>query len=76
MYASSYTSRLEHLDKINGSSTKSKNAKNPFFRKVFTKVENGHLFSKKNVQNQKAQKSFGKKKFFFIVTNSKPFFRK
>jgi len=56
---------------------KSKNPKiqkNPFFRKVFAKVKNGHFFSGKNVQNQDPQKSFGKKKFFFVVTNRKTFF--
>ena len=53
-----------------------KNQINQFFRKVFAKVKNGHFFSEKNVQNQDPQKSFGKKNFFFIVTNEKTFFRK
>jgi hypothetical protein len=71
---------LQKKNKIqNTKIQKSKNPKiqkNQFFRKVFAKVKNGHFFSEKNVQNQDPQKSFGKKSFFFIVTNRKTFFRK
>jgi len=55
--------------------TNPKKQKNPFFGKVFAKVKNGQKFSKKNVQNRKPQKSFGKKKFFFIVTNQQIIFQ-
>jgi hypothetical protein len=54
---------------------KSKKQKNPIFGKVFAKVKNGQKFSKKNVQNRKPQKSFGKKKIFFIVTNQQIIFQ-
>ena len=52
---------------------KSKNQKNPFFQNFSEKVKNGH---KKVCPKFKLPKKFQKKKFFFIVTNYKLFFRK
>ena len=58
-----------HIQKLQ----KLQKCKNPFFQNYFTFSKNGH---KKVCPFFKSPKKFAKKKFFFIITNEKSFFRK